>query len=206
MKEWVTSDWHRGHNNICGPEGFVTTRRHFASATEMNEVMTKNHNAVVANDDRTYHLGDMCINMKPQQLHEDLCELNGSFVFDSGNHDNSRTMKYLAAHNFELPCGRMKYEAFHEVGFKIKANKKVYFLTHYPLGLGEGRAIYRNLCGHIHDETARESNVLNVGVDSPELPERPFGQPILLEEAFALVDAKWLAWKEKMDRVITSGQ
>ena len=45
--------------------------------------------------------------------------------------------------------------------------------------------------------------MLNVGVDSPELPERPFGEPILLEEAFALVDAKWLAWKEKMDRLLT---
>ena len=204
MKEWVTSDWHFSHNNICGPEGFVSTRKHFANAEEMNETIIANHNAVVSVEDRTYHLGDLAINAKPQTVHEILCRLNGSMIFDYGNHDNSRLMKYLMANNFELPCGRMKYEAFHEVGFKIKANKKVYYLTHYPLGLGEGRAIYRNLCGHIHDETTREANMLNVGVDSPELPERPFGQPILLGEAFALVDAKWLAWKEKMDRLIAT--
>lgn len=204
MKQYVTSDWHFSHNNICGPEGFVSTRKHFANAEEMNETIIANHNTVVTAEDRTYHLGDLAINAKPQAVHEILCRMNGSFMLYYGNHDNSRLMRYLMAHNFELPCGRAKYEEFHEVGSKIKANKKVYYLTHYPLGLGEGRAIYRNLCGHIHDETTREANMLNVGVDSPELPEHPFGQPILLEEAFALVDAKWLAWKEKMDRLITT--
>lgn len=204
MKQYVTSDWHFSHNNICGPEGFVSTRKHFSNAEEMNETIIANHNAVVTAEDRTYHLGDLAINAKPQTVHEILCLMNGSFMLYYGNHDNSRLMRYLMAHNFELPCGRAKYEEFHEVGSKIKANKKVYYLTHYPLGLGEGRAIYRNLCGHIHDETTREANMLNVGVDSPELPDRPFGQPILLEEAFALVDNKWLAWKEKMDRLIAT--
>ena len=58
MKQYVTSDWHFGHNNICGPEGFVSTRKHFANAEEMNETIIANHNAVVTAADRTYHLGD----------------------------------------------------------------------------------------------------------------------------------------------------
>lgn len=200
MKHWITSDTHHGHRNICGPEGFVSTRRHFASPEEMDEALIAAHNAVVAADDHTYHNGDIAINLKPAQVHAILCRKNGSMTFDAGNHDNSKLLKYLKANNFLLPCGRMKYEGFHDLGLKLKANKKVYYLTHFPLGLGEQRAIYRNLCGHIHESPAREANMLNIGVDSPELPEgHPFGQPLLLEEAFALVDAKWERWRETHD-------
>ena len=103
MKHWITSDTHHGHRNICGPEGFVSTRRHFASPEEMDEALIAAHNAVVAADDHTYHNGDIAINLKPAQVHAILCRKNGSMPFDAGNHDNSKLLKYLKANNFLLP-------------------------------------------------------------------------------------------------------
>ena len=201
MKEFITSDTHFGHINICGENGFVSGRRRFKTTEEMDSEIIRNFNKIVSKSDITYHLGDICLNMKPWEVNDILTLMNGAFVFIRGNHDNSKLFKGLQARNFELPDGRMKYE-FHDVGIRKKFNKKAYYLTHFPLGLGENRAIYRNLCGHIHDEIARESNVLNVGVDSLELPEGlPFGQPIELIKAYEMVDSKWNNWKEQQDRL-----
>ena len=191
MKEWITSDYHFGHKNITGPEGFCTTRRHLKDAEEMNAALIAAHNAVVSNDDRTYHLGDLTVGLKPQQIHELLMQMKGSFIFILGNHDSQKAFKKLNTFNYELPCGRMKYESFELVGKRLKANKKVYYLTHYPMGLGDKRLTLRNLCGHIHEDATTGINLLNVGIDSTEIGERPFGEPLLLEEAMRLVDEKY---------------
>lgn len=200
--DFITSDWHFGHRNICGPEGFVPTRTHFENTEEMNDTMIAAHNAVVGPLDTTIHLGDTNLNMKPTAVHELLRTLNGHFIFVKGNHDDSKLFKYLARNNYNLGDGNPKYLEFHEVGFRRKANGKVYLLSHYPLGLGERRKKLRNLCGHIHEDACREANQLNVGVDSPEIGDRPFGTPLPLEEAMALVDAKWQRWFDKEKRIL----
>lgn len=191
MKNFVTSDWHHGHKNISGENGFVSTRKHFKNVEEMNETIIKNFNSVVSKEDHTYHLGDISLNLKPKEVHEILCKMNGSMELYKGNHDTTKLFKYLKANNFRLPNGRMKYDGFHEVGTIIKYEKKVFYITHFPMTLGETRPIYRNICGHIHDEEAYHANILNVGIDSPEIPKLPFGTPILLEDAFRLCNEKW---------------
>lgn len=200
--DYITSDTHFFHNNICGPEAFVVGRSQFPDAETMNQVIVTNHNNLVKKTDTVYHLGDISLNVKPAALLALLIELNGHFYFIKGNHDTSRQFKYLLNNNYELSDGKLKFLGMEEVGLRIKANKRSYFLSHYPIGLGERRAKMRNLCGHIHDDAANEANVLNVGVDSPEIGERPFGEPVPLEEAFALVDAKWDAWKAKTKRLM----
>lgn len=196
MVDFITSDTHFNHRNICGPEGFVSGRQIFSSVEEMNETIIENFNKVVKAGDHTYHLGDLSLNMKKEELDVLLKRLNGSFSFVMGNHDSSRLFSYLEKQNIELPNGKMKY-TFTDVGYRIKCDKKLFFLTHFPMVLGAKRELYRNLCGHIHDFAAEEPNSLNVGVDSPEIPERPFGEPLLFFEACDLVNQKWASWKEE---------
>ena len=76
--------------------------------------------------------------------------------------------------------------------FKKKRSGKVYIFSHYPLCLGNKRVNIRNICGHIHETEAESWNVINVGIDSPEIPKDiPFGQPIELEKVYEMVEKKW---------------
>lgn len=189
MAKFVTSDWHLNHNNIFGLDGFTQTRKHFKTKDEMNYAIIEAINAVTTKEDVLYHLGDIGFG-SPKVLFELLEMINPRMVFVGGNHDNSKLKKYILNNNYETKYG-MRYE-YHDVGFKEKRDGKVYLFSHYPIGLGDYRANLRNICGHIHEETPSGWNVLNVGVDSPELPkELPFGQPLKLDDAMDLVEDKW---------------
>lgn len=204
MKEYVTSDWHFGHTNMCGSEGFLPSRQHFKDTDEMDNYLIKTINSVVTNDDTLYHLGDISLHRKPQDIFNILEQLRGQLVLTKGNHDNSRLFKYIARNNYTMGDGRPKF-VLHEVGHIIKRNKHVYHLTHYPLGLGEYRRNMRSICGHIHENQAREANAINVGIDSPELPKgHKFGEPLLLDTAMELVDNKWEQWHSEVERLIKS--
>ena len=198
MSTFLTSDFHFFHHNICGPEGFCATRQHFKDVDEMNEAIITNFNNVVTDEDTVYHLGDMCMNAKPAKLFDVLSELKGTIYLVKGNHCNTRMLNYITnpSRNPVLKStGDYKFHAI-PMGTIIKQDGIQYYLTHYPQGLGQQRRKIRNFCGHIHDTAAREANVLNVGVDSPEIGDRPFGEPVLLEEAIALLDTKWTTWHE----------
>ena len=198
--DYITSDQHFFHKNICGEEGFVSTRKHFKNVEEMNEYIISSYNSVVKPGDNVINLGDLCINTKPVELFNVLKRLNGTMEIVKGNHDSSRFLKYLEKHNYEYN-GKPKFTII-PMGKTVKREGVVYYLTHYPQGLGEYRKNIRNLCGHIHEEVARESNILNVGVDSPEISNLgiPFGTPVDLNVAMDLVTDKWESWKEKVNR------
>lgn len=196
MMEYITSDLHFGHISMCGPEGFIETRRHFQDEKEMNETLIERHNEVVGQMDTTIHLGDFSMNLKPKVVLELFNQMNGHFILNKGNHDAQRVFNYLKHHNYLLEDGKPKFLEFHDVGFRRKANGMVYMFTHYPLGVGEQRKNLRSIHGHIHEYAASEANQLNVGIDSPEIGDRPFGQPIPLHEAMEMVDEKWRQWSE----------
>lgn len=200
MKQFITSDWHFGHKNICGENGFVETRKHFKSVEEMNQEIIKAINSVVTDDDELYHLGDISLK-KAHAVYDLLMQINGQIHLVKGNHDSSsKHFKYLLSHNSVLPSGKLKFVVY-DVGTIKKSNGIQYYLTHYPLELGEHRRTLRSLCGHIHDEKASDANCLNVGIDSPELPkDHPFAVPLELELAFDLVDDKWDTWKKRANR------
>lgn len=188
--EYITSDLHLGHNKICGPEGFVPTRTHFKSVDEMDEYLIKAHNSVVNKFDVLYHLGDFSLNVPREKVFEILNSMNGQIHFVKGNHDGQSILNYLRNNNYEIKKGMDKF-VVHEVGLIVKRNKKIYHLTHYPLHVGEKRSQLRSLCGHIHEYSAEQSNALNVGIDSPELPEdQPFGVPLQFDVACQLVENK----------------
>lgn len=70
MTKYTTSDLHFGHNNICGKDGFMSTRRHFETTEKMNAYLIETINSVVTNNDTLFHLGDFSMNMKPKEAFE----------------------------------------------------------------------------------------------------------------------------------------
>ena len=191
MTKYITSDLHFGHNNICGKGGFMPTRQHLETTEEMNTYLIETINSVVTNGGTLFHLGDFSMNMKPKEAFDIIKQLKGQLVLIKGNHDPTNLLRYIENNNYKLPDGRDKV-VIHEVGYTFKYNKKRYYMTHYPLLLGSNRKRLRSFCGHIHDEIAPDRNILNVGIDSPELPkDHKFGEPLLLTEAIELVEAKF---------------
>lgn len=188
--DFVTSDWHFGHHGICGPEGFCHTRAHFKDADSMDTYLINIINRTVGPEDTIYHLGDLSMNMKREKLLETLSKLNGQLRLVRGNHDDSTQMNYLKRNNYTMTDGRDKF-VFYEVGTRIKSHRKTYYLTHYPMVIDPRNKSFRSICGDIHEEAAEGSHTLNIGIDSPELPEgHPFGAPVQLEVAFGLVEQK----------------
>ena len=59
------------------------------------------------------------------------------------------------------------------MGLIVPENKKEYYLSHYPIDLGYESAKRRNFHGHIHEKTVDKESCLNVGIDSPEVGDRP---------------------------------
>lgn len=192
MKAYLTSDTHFNHSNIMGKEGFCPKRRGvFSTVDEMNNTIIENINKQCNRDDVLYHLGDIGLG-KPQVIFDLLERIKPRLVIVGGNHDSqSKLFKFIERNNYKVNGGKDWRYTLHSTGMRLKYEKKVYYLTHFPMGLGDQREGMRNFCGHIHEESAFGANVLNIGVDSPEIPDRPFGTPISFEEAVNLVEIKW---------------
>src|SRR5574344_150103 len=187
MKTYITSDWHFFHKNMIGENGFISVRKKYKTIEQMNEALLLSINSLVTNDDVLIHCGDISMNSKHKEVYNLLTQLKGQLILIKGNHDTSKLFTYINNNNYLLGNGKSKFVT-EEVGRRFKKDGSVFYITHYPLHIGENRKNMYNLCGHIHENYAQFSNILNVGVDSPE---HPFGfQPMLLEDAINLVKLK----------------
>ena len=89
MENWVVSDFHYGHTNICGPRvsSWDKGYRNFDSVKDMNDSIVNSVNESVASNDILYFLGDWSFggeyNIK--KLREKLNVKN--IIFILGNHD-----------------------------------------------------------------------------------------------------------------------
>lgn len=178
---YFTSDLHFGHARIielCG--------RPFASADEMDRALIARWNAVVAETDTVWVLGDYALGNRRRALSY-LAELNGRKLLVIGNHDAcdplstdgwKKVSEYQAA-GFDavLPWSRFKLPPVREG----EAGRKV-LLSHFPYD-GDSHGTDRHvqarlrdlgdvlLHGHVHDEfRIRRSKgtgavQINVGVD-----------------------------------------
>lgn len=183
---------HFNHHNICGEDGFVEVRRRFKDVDEMNDYLISTWNKRVSPEDTVYHLGDFAMNQKPNDTLEILRKLNGTIIMVKGNHDSTKLLK--AINRDEELRERVFWS---DVGVIVKQERKIIHLTHYPLIIGS-RGNRVNLHGHIHEMTYQEPNLLNVGIDSPELTLHPFGTPYTIKECIDLL-------KEKEDMFNESG-
>lgn len=93
---------------------------------------------------------------------------------------------------------RLKF-TIQQVGLLERVNGITYYLTHYPLEVGETNNQLRSVCGHIHENIAPMANMINIGIDSPEIAfvTANFGTPLTLETVAELVDKKWEKWYYK---------
>lgn len=196
--DFITSDLHFGHRDIVGKDSFCSTRSHFETVEEMNDYLIKIHNSTVSNEDTLYHLGDFSIHLTNQDIFSLLCKMNGQIQFFKGNHDSQRILKFLEKNNFKLEDGRDKFFTY-EVGTRLKRNGVVYYLSHFPMNVGRKSRNLRSICGHIHEEFADGPNIINIGIDSPELPANlQFGEPLKLDLAIDLVEQKHKEYIDSM--------
>lgn len=191
---YFTADTHFFHESFV--HDMMFSYREFLSVGEMNEQIVRAWNDAVSEEDTVYHLGDVALvsgrTREYERLHRLLIRLHGQIVLVKGNHDPRALFKYLARQNAVTADGRPKY-VFNDVGLILKFDRKQFFLTHYPLIVGN-RGNRINLHGHIHHSAVNLSTCLNVGVDSPEadyLPyRRPFGRPFSEEEVLGMLEGK----------------
>lgn len=134
MTDFVTSDLHLSHANLCKftkADG-VTKLRPWDTVEEMDEALIANYNAKVGPNDKCYFLGDIVINRKGLSL---LQRLNGDKVLIKGNHDIYKLGDYAK-------CFR-DIRAYHVINGLI--------FSHIPI---HQSALYRfgtNVHGHLHD-------------------------------------------------------
>lgn len=173
MTIFFTSDTHFLHNNIIPLEN-----RPFDGLGDMEDTIVQNWNNVVTNDDTIFHIGDFVLGnfAKWKGI---LPKLNGQKTLVQGNHDSSKVVKRLLNEGY--------LHELHEVGVKLKIEGFILWLSHYPMEIGHRPKMY-NLHGHIHSKPSSYLNQVNVGVDSSLLRDRPFGQPVSLEELLEILN------------------
>lgn len=179
---WFVADHHFGHRNIIG-----YSDRPFVDVDEMRAELVGRHNALVADGDVVFLLGDL--SMSANQAWP-VAELAGRKIAVAGNHDEfwvgfhggperaaARADRYL-----ELGCERVVPEGV-VTGIRLPSGREV-VLAHLPYE-PDGRDINREhrlapyrpvdeglplICGHVHTTWAQRRSaagtpMVNVGVD-----------------------------------------
>lgn len=148
-KTFIISDSHFNHARILTFTDSTTgelIRPWFSSVEEMNETMIDNWNSVVGQNDKVYHLGDVMIGGKPEDI---LPRLNGKKTIIFGNHDNiPKLVPFFKSHYI----WRVIRE--HEVT-----------LSHFPLREDQLRT-KANLHGHIHQNKSPSDRHYNVSAEA----------------------------------------
>lgn len=151
-KTFVISDTHFGHAKILTfkmEDGSPV--REFASVEEMDDVMVERWNAVVGENDKVYHLGDVAIGKKDLKT---LARLNGRKTLISGNHDCHNTKEYLKY--FDNVRG---YRVLNTQG----GNRII--LSHIPIDFEQRGRFSLNVHGHLHRNVKANPFYYNVSVE-----------------------------------------
>lgn len=132
---WVIGDTHFGHRKLA--DGIL---RPWPTTEEMDRALIDRWNAVVADDDRVFHLGDFCINRRALGI---IGKLRGRKVLIKGNHDTFRLNEYTG-----FPG------AFENVEGSVVFSDCI--LTHIPIHPNQLARFKKNIHGHMHREVVRK--------------------------------------------------
>lgn len=158
---WFTSDTHFHHARVI-----EYCNRPFADVEEMNEELVRRWNDRVGKGDVVYHLGDFALGPR-EKLAPTVARLNGAIILVRGNHDRSRSAMLSAGFPVVVPDAILVVDG------------ATLFLHHQPiLDFAKLNRADLHLCGHIHNEWARQGDIINVGVDVRDF--RPQTLPELL--------------------------
>lgn len=170
---FFTSDSHFHHKNVLKFED-----RPYDTIEEMNDELIRSWNSVVKEGDTVHHLGDFVFGNYNKWV-SILEQLNGDIILYKGNHDHTRELNKLVRDGY--------FEQVHLMGDYFKLHGYRLYLTHFPLEIGM-RPNQFSISGHIHSQASTMLNQVNVGVDSPLNFNRPFGQPIHVDELISYLD------------------
>lgn len=178
-KIFYIADIHEGHENI-----FKFDNRPFATLEEQRQILIKNWNAVVDNEDIVYILGDESWYTPASQDYMSFFEqLNGHKVLVRGNHS---AHKQSFTKTIQQKCGIINVVDYLEV----KDEGRQVVLSHYPI-LAYKNSYYGayHLYGHVHmtyewklmeehkkrviEEFGKPFNAFNVGVMLPYMNYTP---------------------------------
>lgn len=131
------SDTHFGHEAMTKFLNYDGTRvRPFNSAKEVDELIVKNWNEMVSEQDVVYVLGDVAYSCKKEYVDSILTRLKGNLKLIAGNHDLWSTQWYLKHFKYVRGCGHLDN----------------YFLSHVPIHPDSKGRFKLNICGHIHGQ------------------------------------------------------
>lgn len=168
-KNWFSSDFHFGHDNIL-----TYVKRPFKDVNEMNLAIIENVNSVCGTRDTLYFLGDFCFENESRGFSGEKFEemLDPKIIIIRGNHDGRSSTNSIIQE------------------MTIKIGGRFIFLCHEPYP-----KLSLNLCGHVHDLwkviKVGHKYIVNVGVDTWQ------GYPITVNEILEAVNKygqKWERW------------
>ena len=137
-KIWFIADFHFGHKNVI-----TYAKRPFQTTSEMNNVLIKNYNKLIDNQDIVYILGDVSF-LNTISTTEIIKSLHGFKFLIKGNHD------------------RKTNSAYRKMGFVEVYDKPIVFLDRYILShepIDESYIIpsnFVNIYGHLHDKALND--------------------------------------------------
>lgn len=132
-KVFVIADMHLGHKGVCKftDENGVKIRP-WDDADEMTEDLIELFNETVSPKDKTYFLGDMCIN---KRYLECVSRLNGDKVLIKGNHDIFDIKLYLKYFR-DVRAYHVQYDVI---------------MSHIPVHPCQKSRYKMNIHGHMHE-------------------------------------------------------
>ena len=181
---YFTSDTHYNHSNLC--LGVSTwddkelSCRKFQTLEEMNELIVKNINDVVKEDDILYHLGDWSFG-GIENIWEFRKQIKCKNIYlVPGNHDHHiKKNKLLLQKEYDINI--YAHDCFLEILpelTKILIDKKEIILSHFPLeeweNMDRGAIHLHGHCHHTKDYTDLNmyAKRMDVGMDWEEF--RPY--------------------------------
>lgn len=166
-RTWVCADHHLGHANILTfKRADGTPLRPFNTIEEHDQTIIDRHNAVVADQDRVYMLGDVCINRRNRGI---LHGFKGRLVLVKGNHDIFKLPDYLPFFD----------DIRSYVVQKDKDGNKV-ILSHIPIHPESINRWGTNIHGHLHYQSVPDPRYVCVSLEHTNYA------PIEIHEALEL--------------------
>lgn len=192
-KIWFTSDPHYSHENIIR-----LCNRDFVDIYEHDKILIENYNSLVSDTDDCYFLGDLAYRCSPERVSEILNKLNGKIYCLLGNHDKpliQAVQKGLL--NDILNNGKLEIFGLKSIikdrtisiAKMIEINNQKIFISHYALRTFPCafRGAY-HLFGHSHGRIISKYKIMDVGVDSTEIPRKYF--PVSFDEIREIMKIK----------------
>lgn len=161
---YFTADTHAYHQNIAGPsvskwkEGW----RDFKDQDEMTDILIKNINDTVKEDDVLYHLGDWSFGGK-NKIYKFRKEINCKTIhLIKGNHDH-----HIKISDYWKGIGEALNFSSVQDTLEVKIQSNIFFLSHYAhrIWLGSHKGVI-HLYGHSHGSIPDYGLSMDVGMDN----------------------------------------